>query len=84
MKPYQLGGYTVYLARSTYAADGNLAVGIYNEDPEFDFLEDYGSATVNLGDDLPSGCAYADTNNLPAIDRWFFDNGLVQYTGRVR
>lgn len=63
--------------------NGNLAIRLTCHDND-GFCETYGNLTVNLGDKLPEGYAYVDTNNMPTAEEFIERYGLGEHAGKFR
>lgn len=73
--------FTITFAKGVYN-NGNLAVIIYNEEPEYGYLEPYADLTVNIEPLDHDYKAAIDTNNLPnEIIDWLEENEIAWATG---
>lgn len=69
--------YEITFAKATYMDNGNLAVLMYNKEPDYGYWEDYATLTVNvIALDYPR--AAIDTNNLGEdIVAWIEENDIA-------
>ena len=86
MKQYsysdQYGGvYSLRLNKTQYAQNGNLAVHAEYFDEELEVWLPFANITVNLGEKLPDGFAYADTNNFRGVLEFLTENGIAESDG---
>lgn len=65
----------VSISVADYADNGNMAIWLYEEGEPFEVL------TVNLGDELPFGHAYINTNCGLNLDEILGNSDLVRSTG---
>lgn len=68
----------VSISVADYADNGNMAIWLYEDGEPFEVI------TVNLGEELPFGHAYINTNCGLGLGELLTDSGLAKYTGIVK
>lgn len=69
----------IYLFKSSYSNNGNLAIVAICDDGEV-----FGMLTVNLCDLPKKNLAYLDTSNMPDIEEALVKNGIAKKIGKPR
>ena len=77
------GTYKLMLKKVEYAQNGNFGVKADYFDEEFGAWLPFVTVTVNLGEKLPDGFAYVDTNNFEGGLEFLLENGIAESDGEV-